>query len=510
MSKRFFTGLVILMGISLLGIIAVQYYWFDNLAKVNNELFRRSVNDVLHKTVNRLEIHDNIYVFKHIVSGDSKNNRTIIKIPEMPPLPPLPPAIEINVEHRCDSIVHFDSFPDFGIEFKKRDINFHIEAKMDSIVESFAGIEEKMAKALELKELVTLVTSEFDTWKDGRAIDEEVLKTYLRRELDDKNMPLSFNYAIVAGDSIIKTDIVDIESVDSTHIFKVALFPNDILQRDLKLAVYFPEMKYVFGKKMPGLMILSLVFTLIILLTFTLSIYFILRQKKISEMKSDFINNMTHEFKTPIATISVAADSIISDKVISDSERVGYFAGMIKKENIRMNEHVEKILQIARLDKKDFEFHFQTVDAHELIIKAIQSIELQVEKRKGHIDIDMAALNRVITTDPVHFTNVVYNLLDNAVKYSTGEPEIRVSTTNVTNGLLLSVEDKGMGMNKAVQSKIFERFYRQTSGNVHNVKGFGLGLSYVKAVVDANKGSINVQSETGKGSRFDVFIPFEL
>ena len=143
-------------------------------------------------------------------------------------------------------------------------------------------------------------------------------------------------------------------------------------------------------------------------------------------------------------------------------------------------------------------------------MKAIQSIELQVEKRKGNIEINLDAANKIITTDPVHFANVVYNLLDNAVKYSKGVPEIRVSTTNIPTGLLLSIEDKGIGMSKAVQSKIFERFYRQTSGNVHNVKGFGLGLSYVKAVVDANSGSINVQSETGIGSRFEVFIPFML
>ncbi|MCF6357961.1 MAG: HAMP domain-containing histidine kinase, partial [Draconibacterium sp.] len=223
---------------------------------------------------------------------------------------------------------------------------------------------------------------------------------------------------------------------------------------------------------------------------------------------SDFINNMTHEFKTPIATISVATDSIINEKVVSDPERIRYFAGMIKKENARMNRQVEDILTIARLDKKDFEFNWETIDVHELINDAIQGINLQVEKRGGKIETNLSAVNSIITTDKIHFTNVVYNLLDNAIKYSDESPEISVSTINQTNGVLISVTDKGIGMTKAVQGKIFERFYRQTSGNIHNVKGFGLGLSYVKAVLEANRGNISVESEPGKGSKFEVFLPF--
>jgi len=244
------------------------------------------------------------------------------------------------------------------------------------------------------------------------------------------------------------------------------------------------------------------------LTAFALSIFYILRQKKISEMKSDFINNMTHEFKTPIATISVATDSITNDKVVREPERIKYFAGMIKKENARMNQQVEDILTIARLDRKDFEFNWETIDVHELIEDAIQGIRIQVEKRKGKIDTRFQAANSVVTTDKNHCTNLVFNLLDNAIKYSGEAPEITVSTMNKNNGVLISVEDKGIGMSKNVQAKIFEKFYRQSSGNVHNVKGFGLGLSYIKAIVEANHGSISVKSEPKKGSKFDVFLPF--
>jgi len=194
--------------------------------------------------------------------------------------------------------------------------------------------------------------------------------------------------------------------------------------------------------------------------------------------------------------------------VLGDTERIRYFAGMIKKENNRMNRQVEDILTIARLDRKDFEFNWEAIDVHELIKDAVQGIILQVEKRGGKIDLDLQAPNPMITTDRNHCTNVVYNLIDNANKYSADAPEIKVRTRNQPNGVLVSVEDKGIGMSKTVQSKIFERFYRQTSGNIHNVKGFGLGLSYVKAVLEANRGNIGVQSEPGKGSKFDVFLPF--
>jgi len=225
-------------------------------------------------------------------------------------------------------------------------------------------------------------------------------------------------------------------------------------------------------------------------------------------MKSDFINNMTHEFKTPIATISVAADSIANQKVIQSPERIRYFVDMIKKENLRMNRQVEDILTIARLDKKEFEFKWEAFNLHAVIENAIQSILLQVEKKGGTITSELLAANPVATSDPSHFANLIYNLLDNANKYSLNEPQITISTRNTSKGVVITIADQGIGMSKIVQNRIFERFYRQTSGNIHNVKGFGLGLSYVKAVVEANKGGISVHSEPGKGSTFEVFIPF--
>jgi two-component system phosphate regulon sensor histidine kinase PhoR len=252
----------------------------------------------------------------------------------------------------------------------------------------------------------------------------------------------------------------------------------------------------------------SMLFSLFILATFALSLYFIIRQKKISEMKSDFINNMTHEFKTPIATISLAADTITNSKVIKDEVSIRHFIGMIKKENSRMNKKVETILQIASLDKKEIEFKYENVSIHTIIEHALETIEIQVHQRNGKIRLSLSAEQPFIYGDGEHLTNLVNNLLDNAIKYSPDSPEIIITTGNNEKGIILSVEDKGIGMTKAVQSKIFERFYRQSSGNVHDVKGFGLGLNYVRSIIEAHKGNITVYSEPGKGSRFEIFLPF--
>jgi two-component system phosphate regulon sensor histidine kinase PhoR len=290
--------------------------------------------------------------------------------------------------------------------------------------------------------------------------------------------------------------------------YRVRLFPDNIISQDLILSVVFPERtNYVLGS-MVWILGGSFLFSLIILATFAMSLFFIIRQKKISEMKSDFLNNMTHEFKTPIATISLAADTITNPKVINDESSIKHFIGMIKKENSRMNKKVETILQIASLDKKEIDFKFENLSLHSVIERAVDTIDIHLKQLNGSIKLNLNASEPVINGDAEHLFNLVNNLLDNAIKYSADAPDITVETRNNESGIVMSVEDKGIGMTKSVQGRIFERFYRQNSGNVHDVKGFGLGLNYARAIVDAHRGDISVHSEPGKGSRFDVFLPF--
>jgi two-component system phosphate regulon sensor histidine kinase PhoR len=224
----------------------------------------------------------------------------------------------------------------------------------------------------------------------------------------------------------------------------------------------------------------AVVFTIIIITAFFLTVRALLRQKKLSEIKSDFINNMTHEFKTPLATISLAVDALKNEKVINDRDKMNYFTGIIKEENKRMNKQVETILQAALLDKQEVQLNLRKMHAHDLINSALNNINLQVEQVKGSLEINLAASKDLVMADEVHFTNLVSNLLDNAVKYSKENLHIKINTQTAGNQLKIKIEDNGIGMNKETVSRIFEKFYRAHTGNIHNVKGFGLGLSYVK------------------------------
>ena len=526
MNRRIIIGLVILMGISLLGIVAVQFYWFSNSVKVRNELFDRSVNEALNKAVRRLETGHDLKIIRNFTTGDSL--KWDESIPPPPP-PPLPGAVNIDVVVKRDSIngnitvitskknssrsghnslkVHAidrKSLNQFRIRQNSKDTLITLNDSL--ILSQFPKIPFNTGKKIEqLEKLSKQIAIEYWGWESGRHINEKQLRKILSEELMDRAIPISFNYEIHSEDS---TKRGNTKTPDFTRWYRVNLFPDDILRKNLELAISFPDRDLFVGSSTTLLLGLSVIFTLIIFLTFSLSILLIIRQKKISEMKSDFMNNMTHEFKTPIATISIAADSITNEKVINDEEKVRFFTGMIRKENLRMNEQVERILQIARLDRKEFDFNFKATNVHELIEEAVRGILLQVEKKGGKIILKPEASNPVVTTDPIHFTNLIYNLLDNANKYSPEAPEITVATSNNSKGLFVTVEDRGIGMSKSVQAKIFDKFYRLPSGNIHNIKGFGLGLSYVKAIVEANNGNIKVYSEPGKGSRFVVFFPF--
>ncbi len=559
------------MGISILGIIAVQLVWMNNAIRVKNELFSRSVNDAMNNTVQKLEDIHNFGVLNQMAFDDSLHWNGLHDVDVKFDFPPLPPAphipdsvrkaprpvriirefqpnkknmqIEIKTDttsgHKVHSYsYHYNSDENEDSEelvfnggndtnhqffvFENDTMIADIDSlysvglvKIDSLLthlEPFSVVRPDISrraklKAGNLKRMANQVVTEIVSW-DVQEVDKNLIRKVLGEELQNRDIPIEFEFGIVK-DSIVDLAPGVTDSVQlTTSNYQVELYPNNIFQKDIKLAVFFPERRGFVYHSLNWLLLASFLFSLFILVTFSLSIFYILRQKKISEMKSDFINNMTHEFKTPIATISVATDSIVNEKVVHDPERIKYFAGMIKKENARMNLQVEDILTIARLDRKEFEFQWETTDVHELINDAVQGIALQIEKREGKIELELTAGNPIVTTDRKHCTNMVYNLLDNAIKYSDAPPEIKITTANKPRGVLISVEDKGIGMTKNIQNKIFEKFYRQTSGNIHNVKGFGLGLSYVKAVTDANRGTIAVQSEPGKGSKFDVFLPF--
>lgn len=254
-----------------------------------------------------------------------------------------------------------------------------------------------------------------------------------------------------------------------------------------------------------------ILFTIIIITAFYLTVRTMLRQKKLGEIKNDFINNMTHEFKTPIATISLAVDAMKNEKVIQDREKISYFSTIIKEENLRMNRQVETILRASQLEKQEVDLNLKPVHVHEVIKDVADNFALQLEEKQGRAELLLNAENDLINADEVHFSNLINNLLDNAIKYSKENVPIFIKITTQLNGknLVIRVEDNGIGMNKETVKKVFERFYRAHTGNIHNVKGFGLGLSYVKTIIEAHHGEIKAESTLGKGSTFTIEMPLK-
>ncbi|MEM9869341.1 MAG: HAMP domain-containing sensor histidine kinase, partial [Bacteroidota bacterium] len=256
-----------------------------------------------------------------------------------------------------------------------------------------------------------------------------------------------------------------------------------------------------------GMALLSLVFTLVIVVAYSSAIYQLIKQKQISEIKSDFINNMTHEFKTPIATINLAVEAIRNPKSIADTDKVLRYLGMIRDENKRMHAQVENVLRISKLEKNQLDISKDRVDAHDIINDAMAHVELIVADRGGYVNAHLDADRSEVLANDVHFTNVVVNILDNAVKYSPEAPKIDVYTELVKNHIIIKVKDQGAGMSKAVLKKVFEKFYREHTGDIHNVKGHGLGLAYVKRIIEDHQGEVYAESEKGKGSTFYIKLP---
>jgi len=281
------------------------------------------------------------------------------------------------------------------------------------------------------------------------------------------------------------------------------------LGADEILCIVIPDIRSLVLSSLRWPIIISILFTLIILAAFYITVRTMVRQKKLVEIKNDFINNMTHEFKTPLATISLAVDALRNEKVMADPVRMQYFNAIIKEENQRMNRQVETILRASQLEKEDFDVQFKTVQVHPVIQRVVDTFALQLQARSGQLKLQLNATNDRMAADESHLTNMISNLIDNALKYAREDvpPVVEIQTRNEAGRLVIEIADNGIGMSKDTLKRIYEKFYRAHTGNLHNVKGFGLGLSYVKTLVDTHRGTIDAESAVGKGSTFILRFP---
>ncbi|GAB3180901.1 sensor histidine kinase [Telluribacter humicola] len=359
-----------------------------------------------------------------------------------------------------------------------------------------------------------------------RPINERVnrflLDSLLKKELVENGITLPYEFAVrtQAGSRPVLAT-AELKAGDwEQHAYKVSLFPSEMLSGNNLLYVYFPDQQQYILSKMSAMLAGSAVLVLVILTCFYLAVTTILRQKKLSDIKNDFINNMTHEFKTPISTIALATDmaqeNVSTGPAPDLTLRLNRYLGIIREENKRLGTHVEKVLQMALLDRGDVKLKQTEVNMHDLIEKVLNNLGVQIEQRQGEVELDFEADQELVLGDELHLTNVLYNLVDNAIKYSPDRLHLTIQTRNEPMnsrqsgsrpGIRIDIADRGIGMTREQVNRIFDKFYRVPTGNLHDVKGFGLGLSYVKKMVEVHEGTIQVESRPGQGSRFSLQLP---
>lgn len=342
-------------------------------------------------------------------------------------------------------------------------------------------------------------------------INTKHLRQLIQQELSSREIHSPFNIEVRDNHRLIyqTSDPSTLKHPEKLTRYTTELFKGDRTNSKGRLSIYFPNKRNIIAKNISYLLLPTLALLALLVGCFAYTLRIIFRQKKISEMKTDFINNMTHEFKTPVATIMIASESLRDPEISSDAKRVNKLANIIYDENVRLGNHIERVLNIAKLEKENLKIELTDVHLNNVIDDVLESMTLQLNKAKGTLHKELNATDDLVIGDELHLSNVMFNLVDNAIKYSPNNPDITVKTYNTNGKIVVAVSDKGMGMTKDQQEKIFDQFYRIPTGNVHNVKGFGLGLSYVHDIIKRLDGKITVKSEKDKGTTFEISMPLK-
>lgn len=513
MRQRTITILAVFFFLTLTGLILIQIRWIKNAIEITDQQFRLLANKALESVVLELEEKELISGIVEEVNPCCDDSVTAV-VPANSPLgrrlmgyhPNLRILEQYGLNNPEEPITISSSGQNILISaenisgFNTSEIN---ETAAQSISAELSG--RVTNKIVILENIMERILRKTPDIRDR--INPEELKASLATSLSNVGINLDFEYCIRSGrDGIIwKTD--GFNEKPGTNKFIIQLFPNDPVPGQNQLVLYcLQERQYKFGQ-IGSLGFLSILFTLLLLILVTSTLIVIFRQKKMSEIRNDFINNMTHELKTPISTISLASQ-MMADKTISDDKK-GFdnLARIISDESLRLKFQVEKVLQMAIFEKARMKLKFVKQDIHNILTNTIDNFSLQVKNRNGIIIKNFKAESPFVMLDEIHFLNAVSNLIDNAIKYSRDNPEITISTRNTKKGLLITIEDKGIGISKENMKRIYDKFYRVHSGNIHNVKGFGLGLSYVKQVIEEHNGTIRTESNINKGTKFILFIP---
>lgn len=519
----------IFAGVALVGLMVIQYYWIGSALKLREDRFEQDVQHALVTLTGKIDKQQLAQRIKRRLEFRKQGilSRTPADTSANGILNPMDNTTHIqyfqqlNVDSNGINQKNMTSSADIT-DTAQRDIN-----ELVSLPASISNILPKQEMPVRSqKDNIEWVNKRTDMMNDifdelvsvtvyhdyKNQIDTALVDSLLRSELKLHGIGAKYKYAIYNSNMPVRPETFSAMLWDSviTSPYHVNLTPDNLFIEPQMLSIYFPNERSYILKTMWVMLLLSGVFVLFIIFAFYYTISTIVRQKKLSEIKNDFISNMTHELKTPISTISLACEVLSDNDVVKTPERTGKYVNMIRDENKRLGVLVESVLQTAILEKGRFKLKPVDTDIHFLIEQAVSNIRLQVEKKEGTLETHLAAALPVISCDKTHVLNVIYNLLDNAIKYSPEKPKITISTKNTATGIEFTVADNGIGISRDNQKKIFDKMFRVPTGNVHNVKGFGLGLSYVKAIAEKHGGTVSVESEIGKGSRFSVYLPYKI
>ena len=530
MSKKLLWIISVFMGLAMIFLIIVQTYWINNAYQLKEKQFSQVVNRALFSTVqdvqkreamwhimDEVEILDStweeasldlqygssgyyeefnidinasiqdgdfdqsVYIYQRSIPGSNKHELTIVADDSV---------IHVSGEK---GLALLDSSQLGRVSFvNPQQVRTKLERKMENNRIFLDRMMDRMiTPAMPLE----------------KRIKPEVLNGILQNQLASTGIELDYEYAVLKENLDIAFQSSNYQSNEEGEYYVANLFPQDVFSRSGYLSVYFPKRASFLLRSLGFMGISSMILTLAVILGFSLTIFIIFRQKKLSEIKNDLVSNMTHELKTPISTISLASQMLNDRSIPNESKNFDNISRIIGDESKRLGYQVEKVLQMAVFDRGRIRLKRKKTDINELVHNVITNFKLQVNSREGSIQEKCNAEDAVLEVDPVHFTNVVSNLVDNAIKYSKEAPEISIRTLNRNGQLLIKVADKGIGIRKEDQQRIFEKFYRVPTGNVHNVKGFGLGLSYVKKIVEEHRGAVKLTSEINKGTEFEISIP---
>lgn len=511
MNNKFIPFISLLMTISMVVFVTLQLYWMKELYSALNQDFSNKVYSSLESSalkVSQLEVEkylnqDYKNFAKNVIDSSNQPTQTYIQqnsdsanISTLAFQKSIVESQNIPISQKGDSLKLTKLYTDEGILKIKKNTSEPLTAQMSKDINN---------NTYALREFARLVASSLPI--EDR-VKEKVLDSILNKELKMNGLDTKIGFAVIDNKNkltkVVNGIYKDQKDKDS---YTYPLFTDSKERTLYTLAVVFPDKKTSLVKNNFPMLLGTIMSLLTILGIYIISINYMMRQKKIAEVKTDFINNMSHEFKTPLATISVATDSLANDKIATNPEKVKYYSALIKQENIRMKHQVENVLNMSKLERNEVKLFLKETDVRALIKKITESFGLIVAQRNGTLTQEFNTEKYQFKIDEFHISNALVNLLDNANKYSPETPEITVKTRNEGNSYVIEISDKGMGMETDNKVRIFEKFFREETGNIHNVKGQGLGLSYVKKIVELHKGVVIVDSQKGKGSTFTIKLP---